>query len=404
MKQEKRIDLLDHLAVVVKHKVFFAVLLIVSLGVGYLAIYFLIDERFEATARIMPADTESTQGLSSLIGGALGNLPIGLGGMLGGGGGPSVILFETVIYSRSTLEHLIETFDLQEDYDKETMQETLEALEDDIDAGTDDDISLYIKITSRDPEKAAEMTNYLVQYLNDRVIEMNTRKSRENREYVERRLGILRGRIMEVEDSLRFYMEKSGVYEAESQVKATMEVVAELEAELATRRAELKAYERVAGKNTPQVEMLRAGVEEIEKEITKIKRGGRGTGSDVLLSLPTLPRNTVQYFRYLKEVEIQNALLEFMLPMYEQAKYNEQKDVPVVQIIDRASVPEKKSYPPRTLFSAIFALVVLLSAYLVIFLRESDALGDTEKGRYIRDNLFTFRSAESRAPRSDDRS
>jgi capsule polysaccharide export protein KpsE/RkpR len=391
------------LAVVVKHKVFFAVLFALALGVGYVSVYYLIDERYEAAIRILPSDDNTSGGISSLIGGAIGDLPLGLGGMLGGGGGNNLLLFETIVYSRSTLVHLIEKFDLRDDYKKKTMQETIEAFRDDVDAGTDDDITFYVVITAYDPEKSAAIANYLVEYLNDRVIEINTQKSRENREYVERRLGLLRGRITEVEDSLRFYMEKSGVYEAESQVKATMEVIAELEAELATRRAELKAYERVAGKNTPQTQALRAGVEEIEKEIVNIKRGGRGKGSDVLLSLPTLPRNTVQYFRYLKEVEIQNALLEFMLPMYEQAKYNEQKDIPVVQVIDRASIPEKKSYPPRTLFSAIFASVVLLSAYLVVFIRESDALGNTEKGRYIRDNLFKFRSEDPPATRNDDR-
>jgi len=95
-----------------------------------------------------------------------------------------------------------------------------------------------------------------------------------------------------------------------------------------------------------------------------------------LLPLKTLPRTAVEYLRRYREVEINNLILEFVTPLYEQAKLDEAKDYPVLQVIDYAIPPAKKSYPPRVLFSLIGALSVTLLVYVFLLIR--DALDHTE--------------------------
>ncbi|MBK7866129.1 MAG: hypothetical protein IPJ75_03550 [Ignavibacteriales bacterium] len=49
-------------------------------------------------------------------------------------------------------------------------------------------------------------------------------------------------------------------------------------------------------------------------------------------------------------------MLEFLLPVYEQAKFDEQKDIPVILSIDKAVPSDKKVYPPRMVYAILISL------------------------------------------------
>ena len=65
------------------------------------------------------------------------------------------------------------------------------------------------------------------------------------------------------------------------------------------------------------------------------------------------------YVRLMRDYEIQNKLLEFIYPIYEQARIEEQKDMPVVLVVDTAIPPQKKSSPKRVL--------IVIGAFLISF-------------------------------------
>jgi uncharacterized protein involved in exopolysaccharide biosynthesis len=100
-----------------------------------------------------------------------------------------------------------------------------------------------------------------------------------------------------------------------------------------------------------------------------------------------VPELGLQYLRLYRDYEIQNKLLEFILPLYEQAKIEEQRDVPVVQVLDRAVPPEKKARPFRTLivvsvFASALTLFVVLSFINESFLKREKILNSLELKTY----------------------
>ncbi|MBK8663776.1 MAG: hypothetical protein IPN18_19040 [Ignavibacteriales bacterium] len=60
----------------------------------------------------------------------------------------------------------------------------------------------------------------------------------------------------------------------------------------------------------------------------------------------SLPTKAIEYFRLYRDVKINNEMLGFLLPVYEQAKFDEQKDTPVILTLDNAVANDKKVYPP----------------------------------------------------------
>ena len=100
---------------------------------------------------------------------------------------------------------------------------------------------------------------------------------------------------------------------------------------------------------------------------------------DIKLKLKGTPQTILDYIRLTRSVEIQNKLLVFLLPIFEQAKIEEVKEMPSVSILDPPVVPEIKVKPKRLTITfistmAVFLLlsfsVIMYELYIKFFLEE----------------------------------
>lgn len=387
MAEERKVDILDYLVLLVKWRRFLIILFILVLGGAYALVYYGMDEQFDATAVIIPSESGSGMGLSSIMK-DLPNIPFGLGSS---SAEEEMDLYETYIYSRTTMEEMLEEFQLMQIWEMKSKEKSIKRLRRSIEAGSEDDVSFYITVRSLSPQRAADMANYLVKVINERIIEKNVQKSRDNRIFMEERKLEIENKLSAAEDSLRIYMNKTGVFEAEEQVKATIDAYTKLEAELAKQEVELAVYEQIFGENSTQANNLRVSVTKMKEKITSLKYGG---GGDMLLSVNTMPQKALEYYRYFRDVEILTAMLEFVIPLYEQARFEEQKHVPVLQVVDSAVPPEKKSYPPRTAFSILIALFVIGIVTTILVVRELLRNSQNEKLQYIRRNWYRIFSSK----------
>lgn len=75
---------------------------------------------------------------------------------------------------------------------------------------------------------------------------------------------------------------------------------------------------------------------------------------NLFIPFEKIPETGVAYVRLMRDYEyLENKLLEFLYPIYEQARIEEQKDIPVVLVVDKAIAPQKKSAPKRALIVAV---------------------------------------------------
>jgi uncharacterized protein involved in exopolysaccharide biosynthesis len=69
-------------------------------------------------------------------------------------------------------------------------------------------------------------------------------------------------------------------------------------------------------------------------------------------------------------VKVQETVFELLTQQYEMARLEEAKDVPVISIIDAPGIPEKKSFPPRLILTAVLTFLSFSVAASLILLRE----------------------------------
>ena len=274
MPDNKNFGLLDLLVIVVKWKRFLLGLAIVSMVISYLTIYFFVEERYEASSLLLPSQDENTAGLLS----GLKGLPIDIGGL---GQTSDVDLYKSIIYSRSVLDQVINQFDLINVYEMDTSkpeyyEEMLKRLRGNISADLNDDgITYSVSATAKTPQLAADMTNFIVQKLNDKIIQLRTRKSRDNRIFLESRVNDIKDSLRIAEDQMEKFQQRTGMFAAEDQTKAIVEQFAQFQANLAVKQTEYSIMKEIYGENSPQATNARIIAKEYENKLLKIESGKR---------------------------------------------------------------------------------------------------------------------------------
>jgi uncharacterized protein involved in exopolysaccharide biosynthesis len=391
MAEEKKIDLIDYFVILVKWKKFLIALLFPFMILTYLGIYFLIEEQFDSSALLVPAEDESMGGIAGLLGNFSSNLPFDIGA----GSSPEMNMYNTIIYSRTNLQNIIDKFDLYKVYElspkvKDYKKKAIEILASNISANETEYYSYELTVRSNSPQLSADIANYIIKSLNEKLIELRTQKSKNNRIFLGKRVDEIRQDLKNAEDSLMIYQEESGILEPIEQFKGIVNAYTTLETELITKQIERSILLQLKGENSPLVNNITLEVNEYERTIREMKNTGSPEG--MIPPLDALPEKGINYFRLLREVEINSNILEFILPFYEQAKIEEKKDIPTLQIIDNAIPPEKKSYPPRTIITLVITFGVFIITFFFILIRENQNWQRSEKFLFIRNNLFRWKN------------
>ncbi len=374
MAEDRSWQFLDYLIFIAKRKNFLIFLAMSVMILSYTGIYFFIDEEFEATATVIPSETKGMAGMSSLFKN-LSSLPFGLGGSTSQ---TEMDLYTAFVFSRTTMEKVIRKFDLLKDYDVDTsMEKGVKTLREKVSINDEEKVSYSISVRAKSPQKAADITNYIVELLNESIIDLNVKKSKDNRLFLEGRYNEIRESLKLAEDSLLVFQKNTGVFEAEQQVKASIEAFAGLDADLARKQTELEVIRKISGKESVAARDLETAVTALEEKIRTIKKGK--TSESVLLAFGGIPDKAMEYFRLFRNVKIMTAMLEFVLPLYEQARFEEQKDTPIFQVLDNATPPEKRIYPKRVIMAAGITAFVLFSIVLWLMISEMFARSSNAK-------------------------
>ncbi len=395
MADYKGIDILDLFVFIVRHKRFLLTLFVVSFILSYLSIYIFIEEQFEATAIIIPSGDENSSGLSGMLKGLKG-LPINLGNS--SSMKSEINRYNTIIFSRTTLEDIIRKFDLYKVYDidttnKEYQEKAIKRLKKEIITKETDEDAFEITARSDSPYRAADITNFIIETLNNKIIQLKISKSKGNRIFLEKRVAEIRTELRFSEDSLRKFQENSGLLDVKSQLPELMTAYSTLEADLMSKKLKKSVLENLFDKQSPEVKNLSMEINEYQKKLDDLRsKGERGS---LMIAMNSLPNTTLEYLRRYRQVQINSTLLEFIIPLYEQAKIEEKKDYPILQIIDNAVPPAKKSWPPRTLFALLGACFTTFSFLVFTFLNGIVERSANPKIIFLRQelsNLFTRRS------------
>ncbi|UXY14486.1 Wzz/FepE/Etk N-terminal domain-containing protein [Chitiniphilus purpureus] len=329
-------------------------------GVGALAavvaiIYALLQPNvYSAKTTIMPPQQQQSAAAAILaqLGGLAAGASIGLKN-------PND-LYVSVLKSRRVMGKIAKQFGLQARYKTETRDETLRRLELVTDIASGKDGLITIQVTDKDAKQAAAIANAYVSGLREVTGFLAVSSAAQRRLFYEQQLKATKNRLASAEVALTNIQAKTGILELEAQGRATLEAVAALRAEIASREVKLSMMRQAFTNENPELQRELASVAELRGQLAQLL--GRYPDHDMaILPRSAVPKAGLEYIRALREVKYNELLLETLAKQFEIARLDEANEGVLVQVIDTALPPEKKSGPRRALiviFSTILAVVL----------------------------------------------
>jgi capsule polysaccharide export protein KpsE/RkpR len=365
--RSKESKLSDYLYVLYKWKKFILLNLLV-VGVLITILAFIIPNQYKATATIMipPENQMSLGGLTSLLGGK--SSIAAAGSRFFGISNTSEDVLLGILNSRTALTDIIKKFNLMEYYEIKdgNMDKALKAFQGDISADPNEFGMIEFSIINKDPQVSAQMANYLVELVDSMNIEFNIQQAKNNRIFIEKRYTQNIADLRKAEDSLYKFQKKYGIVAVPEQLEVTVKAAAEIESELTKKEIQIYFIKQSYGENSPQYKGLQAEIDLLKRKVQELKSSSNlSSSSNILFAFKDMPNIAMQYLRSYREVEIQQSILEIVMPMYEQAKVEEQKSIPTIVLIDKAAVPELKYSPKRS--ALIVGILLLFSFFLIPF-------------------------------------
>lgn len=355
----------DYIYVLYKWKKFILInlLIVIILSTTY-ALLLPLQYKATATITLPPEQQMGFGGLTNVLGGR--SSIASMGAKLFGATNQSEDIVLGLLNSRSSLSKIIEKFDLMSYYeiDDNNMDKALKAFRKDISSDPNEYGMIDFSVVNKSPELSAEIANYMVHLADSMNIRLNMEAARNNRIFIEQRYQKNIGDLRIAEDSLYRFQRKYGIVAVPEQLEVTVKAAAEVEALLMQKEMEGYLAKQVYGENSPQYQGILAEQTLLKSKIQEMKSSQNlGATSNILYAFKEMPDIAIQYLRAYREVELQQTIMEFVLPMYEQAKVEEQKSIPTLMVIDKAVPPELKDSPKR---SAIIAGLFFLFLFILI--------------------------------------
>lgn len=349
----------------------------------FTAVAFLLPKRYTATTRLMPPDSDSMSALEmampALSSGDAGNSTQG-GSIMGMasrllGLNTSGSLFVGVLQSRTIEDDMISRFGLMRLYsaaypeDARKRLESLTIIKSDADTGI-----ISLSVEDKDPKRAAAMANAYVQDLNQVLATVNTSAAHRERLFLGQRLAQVKNELDASAKDFSEFASANTAINIPEQGRAMVAAAADLQAQLIASESMLRGLQQIYTDNNARVRQMRAQVEELSQQLDKL--GGKDVNPNGAATLPKnelypsireLPLLGVKYLDLYRRNRVDEAVFELLTKQYEIAKMEEARDVPSVQVLDPAVVPQKKSFPHRLsiMLGGLSASFMLASLWLI---------------------------------------
>jgi uncharacterized protein involved in exopolysaccharide biosynthesis len=294
------------------------------------------------------------------------------GALMGGGGATSPLAFRNpndlyvgMLKSRTVADNLIARFELQRLYDEMTVFETRKELAKNSTITSGRDGIITIEFEDRDPKRAASIANGYVEELYKLTTSLAITEASQRRLFFENQLTQTREQLSKAEVALRQAIDAKGLAGIDVQSRAILEPSAQLRAQIALREVQLSAIRIFATDQHPDLERLRHEITSMKRELAKLE------GGDGELKPPAATSAGLENLRRFRDMKFLERLTELLTQQFEAAKIDEAKDISIVQVLDKAVEPERKSSPKHLIIVILVAVLSLIVSIVWAFLKEA---------------------------------
>jgi tyrosine-protein kinase Etk/Wzc len=367
----------------------------------------LLPVRYTATATILPPQQSSSVGamLASQFGSSGGSSQLGsLEGMAALAGSSlglknSNDRYVGMLRSRTVEDAVIQRFGLMREYDKRYLSDARRIFEHrtEVDGNAKDGL-IHIAVKDRDPNRAAEIANGYVDQFRKLSESLAVSEASQRRIFFENQLEQAKDNLANAEEALKETEQKTGLIELDSQARALIQSVASLRAQIAAREMIIQGMQTYATDQNARLVQEQQELASLRAQLAKL--GGSESSADgLIIPKGLVPQEGLEYIRRLRDVKYYETIFEVLARQFELAKLDEAREGAIVQVVDPAVPPDKRSFPKRSLIvlgsAAAGLLAGILAALVMAALERAKADPEVAPKLYYLRSAFSLKRRQS---------
>jgi uncharacterized protein involved in exopolysaccharide biosynthesis len=347
------------------------------------AISFVLPDVYKANAKLLPPQQAQSSAAAMLS---------QLGGMAGMAAGMTGLknpndLYVGMLKSRTVADRLISQFDLKKNYDTDSLDKARKILDEKTTVTAGKDGLITIEVEDDSQKLVARLANGYVNEIMRLTRVLAVTEASQRRVFFEQQLEQSKNNLATAETALKRALDSRGVISVDAESRAVMETVARLKAQVSAKEIQLNAMSAFVTASHPDYKRTSEELSSLRGELSKLENGRPGAASTAIGSDG---KGGFENIQLLRDVKYYQMLYELLAKQYEVARLDEAKEPSVIQVLDSAVEPERKFKPKRT-------IIVLVAAFLSLFLGAAAAIVSEAKRRALQQPEFSLHWNELRA-------
>lgn len=355
---EDEISLLDLLIILASRK-WLIFKITVVFGVIALLISLVLPKRYTAVATVLPPQQNSSLAstLASQFGGGLGAMA-----MLAGGG-QSLLkdpndMYVAMFKSQTVEDGVIQQFGLMKEYKKKYLSDARKRFEHNFTVeGDKKDGLLHVSVEDKDPRRAADLANGWIGQFRKLSESLAITEASQRRVFFEGQMQQAKDNLANAEEALKKTEQTTGIIQVDAQANALIQSAAMLRAQIVAKQVQLEALRSYATSQNSNVVELQQELDSLQAQLAKLGGSGDVSAAGLIVPKGRVPEAGLEYLRKLRDVKYYETIFDIMARQYELAKVDEAKEGAVIQVVDPALTPDRKSFPHRGLITIIAMFV-----------------------------------------------
>jgi capsule polysaccharide export protein KpsE/RkpR len=258
-------------------------------------------------------------------------------------------------------DSLIERFKLLERYEAKTRLDARLELKDNVRATSGKDGLISLEVDDKDPQFAADLANAHVDELAKLLGRLATTEAQQRRLFFEKQLALAKDKMIQSEIALKATGVSGSVLKASP--ASAVAAVAGLQAAVTSQEVKLGAMRGYLAESAPDFKQAMNELANLRAQLSKQEKDSPSIGAKATTE--------GDYITKYREFKYQEALFELFAKQFELAKVDEAREGAVIQVLDEAHAPERKSKPKKAIFVIVATLVSGFGLLLFVFVRQA---------------------------------
>jgi capsule polysaccharide export protein KpsE/RkpR len=259
--------------------------------------------------------------------------------------------------SVSVQDALIERFKQVEKYEAKLKTDARMALTGDVRITSGKDGLISVEVDNKDPKFAADLANAYVEELRHLLGRLAVTEAQQRRMFFEKQLQITKENLAKADLALK----SSGINSSVLKINpsSALDAVARIKAGISVQEVKLGSMRNYLTENSPEFKQAINELGALKIQLAKAEKEEPAA------------QGASDYVARYREFKYQETMFELFAKQFELAKVDESREGAVIQVLDVAKPPERKTKPKKAMIAIIAALACGFALLIFVFVKSA---------------------------------